>query len=114
MRSYRSRDVEKVRDITRQYGVTHGEPLDWGWEAVKRLGIQDLQQPDWGDAPLAQNGERLVRGEQGDEDAEVPVFWGCGVTPQEAVMNASLSRRVIAHAPGHMLVLDARDDDIKR
>jgi len=114
MRSYRKRDVERVRGITRQYRVTHGEPLDWGWEAVKRLGIPDLQQPAWGDAPLGQDGEKLVRGEDDDDDTEVPVFWGCGVTPQEAVMKAGLSGTVIAHAPGHMLILDARDDDIKR
>ncbi|KAL7818211.1 hypothetical protein V8C44DRAFT_320522 [Trichoderma aethiopicum] len=60
--------------------------------------------------------ERLLRkgevdGEDG-EDEEVPVFWGCGVTPQEAVMRAGLEGVVMAHAPGHMLVLDARDEDI--
>ncbi|KAJ6446211.1 FKBP12-associated protein 1-like protein [Purpureocillium lavendulum] len=113
MRPYRRRDVERVRDITRRYGVTHGEPIDWGWDAMERLGIKDLQQPDWGDAPVGQYGGRLVRGDEGDEDADVPVFWGCGVTPQEAVMKAGLQGTVIAHAPGHMLVLDARDEDIK-
>jgi uncharacterized protein YcsI (UPF0317 family) len=50
-------------------------------------------------------------GVRGDED-EIPVFWGCGVTPQEAVMKAGLEGTIMAHAPGHMLVLDCHDWDI--
>jgi uncharacterized protein YcsI (UPF0317 family) len=41
---------------------------------------------------------------------EVPVFWGCGVTPQAAVM-ASRPAYAIGHAPGHMAITDARDAD---
>ncbi|KAL7950772.1 hypothetical protein V8C42DRAFT_307505 [Trichoderma barbatum] len=126
MRPYKRRDIERVRDITRRFGATHGEPLDWGWEAVERLGIKDVDAPEWGDAPLDEDGRRAfgeVR-EQGrsreadgngdDGDEEIPVFWGCGVTPQEAVMRAGLKGVVMAHAPGHMLVLDARDEDLAR
>ncbi|PON21001.1 DUF1445 domain-containing protein [Trichoderma gamsii] len=119
MRPYKRRDVETVRNITRRFGATHGEPLDWGWEAVERLGIEDIDGPEWGDAPLDGDGKRAfgeMRGgaedENEDEDEEIPVFWGCGVTPQEAVMRAGLEGLVMAHAPGHMLVLDARDEDI--
>ncbi|KAK1250314.1 hypothetical protein MKX08_010317 [Trichoderma sp. CBMAI-0020] len=123
MRPYKRRDIETVRNITRRFGATHGEPLDWGWEAVERLGIGDIDGPEWGDAPLDGDGKRAFgrmrvegegEGEDEDEDEEVPVFWGCGVTPQEAVMRAGLEGVVMAHAPGHMLVLDARDDDIAR
>ena len=39
---------------------------------------------------------------------EVPVFWACGVTPQAAVMESRPSL-AITHAPGHMLITDARD-----
>jgi uncharacterized protein YcsI (UPF0317 family) len=38
----------------------------------------------------------------------VPVFWACGVTPQEAVME-SRPPFAITHAPGHMLITDVRD-----
>lgn len=123
MRPYKRRDVETVRNITRRFGATHGEPLDWGWEAVERLGIRNIDAPEWGDAPLDGDGRRAfgrMRVEVGaeggikDEDEEIPVFWGCGVTPQEAVMRAGLEGVVMAHAPGHMLVLDARDEDIAR
>lgn len=43
-------------------------------------------------------------------EGEVPVFWGCGVTPQAAVVESRPSL-AIAHAPGHMLITDARDAD---
>ncbi|KAK1240926.1 hypothetical protein MKX07_006359 [Trichoderma sp. CBMAI-0711] len=130
MRPYRNGDVERVREVTRRFGTMHGEPVDWGWDAVRRLGIGDIDGPEWGDGPLDEGGvmglgrarrERLLREgrgddgedeEEDDEDEEVPVFWGCGVTPQEAVMRAGLEGVVMAHAPGHMLVLDARDEDI--
>ena len=40
----------------------------------------------------------------------MPVFWACGVTPQAAVVE-SRPPLAISHAPGHMLVTDARDVD---
>ncbi|GLZ04566.1 hypothetical protein Acsp03_20320 [Actinomadura sp. NBRC 104412] len=41
---------------------------------------------------------------------EIQVFWACGVTPQAAVM-ASRPAFAIGHAPGHMVITDAHDDD---
>ena len=38
----------------------------------------------------------------------MPVFWACGVTPQAVVME-SRPELAITHAPGHMLITDARD-----
>lgn len=109
MRPYRKVDIEKVRSITRRYRPTHGECIAWGWDAVKKLGI-NIDKPDWGDSPLTTDHRPL--GEVfGDED-NVPVFWGCGVTPQEAVMRAQLEGTIMAHTPGHMLLLDCRDDEV--
>jgi uncharacterized protein YcsI (UPF0317 family) len=113
MRSYPASEVEKVRDITRAYASTHGEPVDWGWDALERLGIEDIDSPQWGDAPLSKRDGKPL-GALKDDDAEVPVFWGCGVTPQEAVMKARLQGVVMAHAPGHMLLLDTRDVETVR
>jgi uncharacterized protein YcsI (UPF0317 family) len=110
MRPYRASDVEEVRRITSAYNATHGEPIAWGWDAVEKLGIKNIDVPEWGDPPLQLNGQPL--GEVVGSDDDVPVFWGCGVTPQEAVMRADLSGTIMAHAPGHMLVLDCRDSDI--
>lgn len=55
----------------------------------------DLEVPDYGD-----------RVELSGTD--VPVFWACGVTPQAAVRE-SRPPLAISHAPGHMLITDARD-----
>lgn len=62
MRPYRLEDVEKVREVTRPYLATHGEPVAWGWESVEKLGIGDLDRPDFGEPQVI-------------EEGEVPVFW---------------------------------------
>jgi uncharacterized protein YcsI (UPF0317 family) len=112
MRPYKRKDVEQTRDITRPYTAVHGEPIAWGWEAVNRLGIANINAPEWGDAPLTLNGVELKEGIGQGEEEIVPVFWACGVTPQEAIVKAKLQGTVIGHAPGHMMVLDIRDRDV--
>lgn len=79
--------------VTSRYPAVHGGPLHVGDPAA--LGIVDLDAPDFGDPVEVRPGE-------------VPMFWGCGVTPQAAVM-ASRPSYAIGHAPGHMAVTDARD-----
>lgn len=94
--SMRPVPADRVADavrITSRYPAVHGAPVHVGDPAA--LGIADLGRPDFGDAVEVRDGE-------------VPVFWGCGVTPQAAVME-SRPPLAIAHAPGHMLVTDARD-----
>jgi uncharacterized protein YcsI (UPF0317 family) len=48
MRPYKLSEIKRVRDITRDYTATHGEPIDWGWDAIERLGITDIDRPDFG------------------------------------------------------------------
>jgi len=108
MRPYKLSDVESVRDITRPFVTTHGEPIAWGWDGMRNLGIPDINKPDWGDAPLEIDGQPL----DATNPDVVPVFWGCGVTPQEAVMRAGLKGTVLGHAPGHMILLDVKDGDV--
>lgn len=79
--------------ITSRYPAVHGAPVHIGDPTL--IGITDLEHPDFGDAPVQQPGD-------------VPVFWACGVTPQAMVM-ASRPPLAITHAPGHMLITDARD-----
>lgn len=100
MRPYREEDIGKVRKITAPYHRMHGEPIAWGYDGMEELGIKNLDKPEWGDAPEVKNGE-------------VPVFWGCGVTPQDAVMEAGekIKGVVIAHRPGCMLVVDMTEED---
>ena len=104
MRPYRPEDIERVRSICRPYLKTHGEPIDWGWDALQRLGIKDIDKPDFGG------------GRMGFREGEVPVFWGCGVTPQAAVVSAGnkIEGKVMAHTPGHMLVLDLTEEEMFR
>lgn len=86
--------VRRAVEITARYPAVHGAPVHVGSPA--ELGIRDLDTPDYGEP---------VTFEPGD----VPVFWACGVTSHAAVME-SRPPLAITHAPGHMLVTDARDD----
>ena len=61
-------------------------------------GIADLARPDYGDAVEILPGD-------------MPVYWACGVTPQEAVRAAGLPL-VLTHKPGYMLVTDIRNDTL--
>lgn len=115
MRMYRRSEIEKVRDITRPYVTTHGEPIAWGWDGMRKIGIENVNVFEWGDAPVLPDGKGVVQSkEEGRDDGHVPVFWGCGVTPQEAVMRAKTPGIVIGHTPGHMIVLDIKEEDVLR
>ena len=110
MRPYKKEEVERVRAITRRYLPTHGECVAWGWEAVGRLGIENIDRPAWGDAPLTLDGRPL--GEAVGDENNVPLFWGCGVTPQEAVLQTRPEGVIMSHFPGYMLLLDCLEDDV--
>ncbi|MEU5864008.1 MULTISPECIES: putative hydro-lyase [unclassified Nonomuraea] len=89
--------VETAVEVTGRYPRVHGSPVHVGDPAA--IGVLDLDRPDFGDPVEVRPGE-------------VPLFWACGVTPQAAVM-ASGVEYAIGHLPGHMAVLDARDDDYR-
>ncbi|CAK7203602.1 hypothetical protein SEUCBS139899_006339 [Sporothrix eucalyptigena] len=110
MRPFPAKDIERVREISRAYHATHGEPVAWGWDAVARLGVENIDEVQWGQAPLTEDGQPLST-VFGDEE-NVPVFWGCGVSTQEAVMKAPLEGAILAHFPGCMLIMDCGEDDV--
>lgn len=95
MRAYRNSQIEQIREITRPFVNTHGEPIAWGWSSVKNIGIIDINKPEWGDPPVTPDGNALIEVEA--DDPWVPVFWGCGVTPQEAVQKARLEGTIMGH-----------------
>ncbi len=76
--------------ITARFEKVHGAPVHVG--APEAIGIADLSRPDHGDAVEVRPGE-------------LPVFWACGVTPQEVALASALPF-CITHAPGHMFVTD--------
>ncbi|MCR9239295.1 MAG: putative hydro-lyase [Alphaproteobacteria bacterium] len=90
MRAMPANRVEEAIEISSRYPWAHGSPVHIGDPA--EIGIADLNQPDWGDQPPAL-------------DDTVPVFWACGVTPQNAIMRAKLPL-CITHTPGKMLITD--------
>lgn len=101
MRPYKLEDIPKVREITRAFKATHGEPIDWGYDALERLGIKSLEDTIFSKhVPL--------------KDDEVPVFWGCGVTPQLAAAQVSdkINGKIMAHTPGCMIVIDVKDEEV--
>lgn len=94
MRPIPAGQVEQARQISGRYPQAHGAPIAVGDPA--QIGIADLGQPDWGDAVEIKAGE-------------IPVYWACGVTPQNVLLSAKLPI-CITHAPGHMLIADVAED----
>src|SRR5581483_9197134 len=95
MRPFHAEDVDRVREITREFRAAHGEPVHWG--DPEALGIRRLDYPDEGDAvPL--------------ERGEIPVFWGGGVTPHVAAIESRMPY-VIVNEPGHTFVTDLRSQE---
>lgn len=94
MRPIPENQVEQAREISRRFPQAHGAPIAVGDPA--QIGISDLSRPDWGDAVDVKSGE-------------VPVYWACGVTPQNVLLDAGLSI-CITHSPGHMLIADVAED----
>ncbi|TGV00121.1 DUF1445 domain-containing protein, partial [Mesorhizobium sp. M8A.F.Ca.ET.173.01.1.1] len=45
------------------------------------------------------------------KENEVPVFWGCRVTPQSVALDAK-PELMITHAPGHMFITDVPDSQL--
>lgn len=93
MRPVPASQVADAVRITSRYPAVHGAPVHVGNPA--EIGIADLGRPDFGDPVSIPTGH-------------LPVFWACGVTPQAAIMESRPSL-AIGHAPGHMLITDARD-----
>jgi uncharacterized protein YcsI (UPF0317 family) len=89
--------VVKATEITASMPRVHGAPVHIGDPAA--IGIADLDRPDFGDSVTIKSGE-------------VPVFWPCGVTPQDAIMRTK-PEIAITHAPGHMFISDVKNIDLK-
>ena len=87
--------VADAAAISARFPQAHGAPIHVGDPAA--IGITDLGRPDWGDAVELASGD-------------VPVFWACGVTPQNVLLEARLPI-VITHEPGCMLIADLGETD---
>ncbi|MFT8458167.1 MAG: putative hydro-lyase [Liquorilactobacillus ghanensis] len=97
MRPIPTEQVVKAVKVTAAMPKVHGAPIQIGQPA--KIGIKDLAHPDYGDAVPIKPGE-------------VPVFWPCGVTPQNVIMQVK-PPFVITHSPGHMLITDIKNTSLK-
>ncbi len=95
MRALKANEIEKAVDITSNFLTSHGAPVHIG--NPEDIGIIDIFSPDYGESVEFNRNER------------VPVFWACGVTPQNVCLNAKPDI-MISHAPGHMLITDKQEE----
>ena len=95
MRPFRPAEAIRAIQITTRFPAVYGAPVHF--DKPEMIGIKDISKPDYGDAVSIQ-------------PDEVPVFWACGVTPQSVILQ-SRPDFAITHAPGHMLVTDARNSE---
>ena len=93
MRAFTPADAIRVVQITSRFPAVHGAPVHIA--IPEAIGVRDIMRPDFGDPPAMESGE-------------LPLFWGCGVTPQVAI-EAARPSLCITHKPGAMLITDRRN-----
>lgn len=96
MRPFRAADAIRAIQVTTRLPKAHGAPVHIGNPDL--IGITDLGTPDFGD-PVTINAD------------ELPLFWGCGVTPQIALGNAR-PPIAITHVPGKMLLTERLNEEL--
>ena len=96
MRWLEPRQAIAATQVTARFPFNHGAPLHIGDPGA--IGA-DLANPYFGTPVNAVPSD------------VVPVFWACGVTPQEAAIQAGIDI-MITHSPGHGFVTDLRARDL--
>jgi uncharacterized protein YcsI (UPF0317 family) len=92
MRPIPKRLLERTIAVSARYPIAHGAPIHVGDPG--EIGIDDLSAVRWGKSnPVSAH--------------EMPVFWGCGVTPQAIAMACGIPE-MITHAAGQMFVSDLK------
>ncbi|NWJ05652.1 GLUCM protein, partial [Crypturellus undulatus] len=95
MRPIPANKLEATVLVTSELEESHGAPVHIGDPGL--LGIQDLSKPDYGDPVHLHPGD-------------IPVFWACGVTGVEAIIN-SRSPLAFTHSPGCMFITDLKNNE---
>ena len=89
-----SHDAVRAVQICSRHIPFHGTPVHIGDPTligVNNIGHPDAFIPPWDTPPPKRH--------------EVVMFWGCGITPQNVVMQSKIPYAV-THYPGHMFVID--------
>ena len=92
MRWLAPEEAVKAVQVTSRYPLNHGAPIHIGNPAA--IGAE-LENPIVG-SPV-----------EAVPDGLVPVFWACGVTPQQAALEAKLDL-MVTHAPAHGFITDRK------
>ncbi|KGL77990.1 hypothetical protein N309_04991, partial [Tinamus guttatus] len=95
MRPIPANKLEAAVLATSELEESHGAPVHIGNPGL--LGIQDLSKPDYGDPVHLHPGD-------------IPVFWACGVTGIEAIINCR-SPLAFTHSPGCMFITDLKNNE---
>lgn len=96
MRPIKKEEIDLAVDITSKMNFAHGGPIHIG--DASEIGIRDISKPDWGESvPI--------------EKDEIPVFWACGVTPQNIAI-VSKPSIMITHKPGSMFISDLHSNNL--
>lgn len=90
MRPIKKDELILVIQLTSRYPFSHGAPIHVG--DPSEIGIKDINEVDWGDPSVI-------------NDGEIPVFWACGVTPQVVCMEAK-PEIMITHYPAKLFIAD--------
>ena len=93
MRPIRKEHLHQVIQTSFTLPKCHGLPIQIGSPFM--IGIQNLNSPFAGDLTVV------------DSENEVPVFWCCGVSSQNAIKAAKINV-CYSHAPGKMAILNER------
>ena len=96
MRPIKHEQVVRAVQVTSRFPATHGAPVHIGEPSV--IGV-DLEKTTFQTDYV------------GPGDGEVPVFWGCGCTPQAVAINSKLDF-IITHKAGHMFVTDTLSEEM--
>ncbi|GAL20917.1 hypothetical protein possibly connected to lactam utilization and allophanate hydrolase [Vibrio maritimus] len=96
MRPFTPSDAIRAVQVTTRFPKAHGAPIHFG--DPLSIGISDITTPSYGDAVEIKHDE-------------VPVFWACGVTPQNVIRH-SKPPICITHAPGKMLITDRLNNEL--
>lgn len=95
MRPIKKHKVADACVVTSHFPQMHGSPIHIGYPEM--IGIKDINKPDYGDFIEI-------------KDDEIPVFWPCGVTPENVLKKIKLPF-AITHKPGYMFISDKKDSD---
>ncbi|XP_065541785.1 D-glutamate cyclase, mitochondrial isoform X2 [Lathamus discolor] len=96
MRPIPESKLEAAAGATSELKEAHGAPIHMGDPGL--LGIQDLSKPDYGDPVHLHPGD-------------IPVFWACGVTGVEAIINCR-APLAFTHSPGYMFITDLKNYNV--